>query len=48
VEGQCAQIYTLEGVFTSADTWEGTFSITFSGALCLDCTNQLFQVTGTR
>ena len=48
VEGQCLQTSTLEGAFTGPDTWEGTLSVTFSGMICLDCTNQLFQVTGTR
>jgi len=48
IDGSCTEMYTLEGTFTDENTWTGTFSASYSGTNCFDCTNQVFQVTGTR
>jgi hypothetical protein len=46
ISGACAETYTLAGTFTSADAFEATFTASFSGSYCLDCTTQTFPVTG--
>jgi hypothetical protein len=47
--GTCTESYRLVGSFTSASSFEGTFTATFTGgSLCFDCTAQTFTLTGTR
>jgi hypothetical protein len=46
--GNCNYIFTLTGSFTDNDTWQGTFKVAFSGIYCFDCTDQSFNITGTR
>lgn len=53
IAGGCTETYSLDGAFSDADTWTGTYSITFTGTECsclgLDpCLDQTFAVTGTR
>ncbi len=50
ITGDCTEQYGLVGEFTSADTWEGTISLRFTGSTCgfTTCTNQTWTVTGTR
>jgi len=45
--GGCTETYTLSGSFTDINTFTGTFEADYSGS-CLDCSNQIFSVTGTR
>jgi hypothetical protein len=46
--GTCAETYSLTGSFTDDDHWTATMTATFVGSLCLDCTNQSWDVTGSR
>ena len=51
--GGCTEIYTLDGTFCDANTWSGTFDMTFVGAECScfdfgPCLDQSFPVTATR
>jgi hypothetical protein len=49
--GSCDETYALSGAFTGPDTWDGTFTATFtpaSAGACFDCTNQSWDLTGTR
>jgi len=51
VPGSCDETYTLTGMFTDDDTWTGTYRSTFtprSAGACLDCTNQMHSMSGTR
>lgn len=49
ISGTCDEIYEFVGVFQDANTFTGTFSVTFSGGnWCFDCTAQSWLVTGTR
>jgi hypothetical protein len=53
ITGGCTETYSLEGSFSDANTWNGTFSVTFTGLDCdcwgVDpCVDQNFVVTGTR
>ena len=46
--GGCTETYNFEGEFTAADTFVGTFTASFTGRQCLDCTNQAWTgVVGT-
>jgi hypothetical protein len=45
--GTCDEIYSLEGMYTDADTWTGTFTAEFMGS-CFGCTYHSWAVTGTR
>jgi hypothetical protein len=45
--GICNETYSLVGDFTGSTTWTGTFHATYAGT-CLDCTAQMFAITGTR
>jgi hypothetical protein len=45
--GTCAETYSLDADFTGPDTWEGTFTASYSGS-CYDCEDQSWDVTGTR
>jgi hypothetical protein len=47
VPGVCAETYSLSGMFTSANTWTGTFTASFMGT-CIDCVNQSVALSGTR
>jgi len=44
----CSSEYTLEGGFVEGDTWEGTFTVDFTGTMCFDCVYQQWMLTGTR
>jgi len=51
--GGCNEIYTLDGAFVDANTWSGTFDMTFIGdeCSCFDfgpCLDQSFPVTAIR
>ena len=53
IAGGCTETYTLDGSFSDSDTWNGTYSITFTGLECdcwgIDpCVDQTFAVTGSR
>ncbi len=53
IAGGCTEAYSLEGSFSDANTWNGTYSVTFTGLECdcwgIDpCVDQNFVVTGTR
>jgi len=48
IPGSCDETYRILGTFTDEDTFTGTFSVTFTGALCDDCTSRSVPVTGTR
>jgi cysteine-rich repeat protein len=45
--GACTETYKLQGQFSDANNWTGTFSSTYSGS-CFDCFNQVWEVTGRR
>ncbi len=44
--GGCTEAYSLQGRFTSDTSWVGTFSATYTGSGCFDCTNQVFPISG--
>ena len=46
--GGCDENYTISGQFTNVDSFTGEFEAAFSGGYCADCTNQEWDVTGTR
>ncbi len=46
--GACAETYTIQGEFTGADSFEGSFQASFSGSYCYDCTLQSWTVYGHR
>jgi hypothetical protein len=46
--GGCDEIYTLVGAFIDEDTWLATFTVSFSGGLCFDCSYTSWEVTGSR
>jgi hypothetical protein len=46
--GGCDEIYTLVGTFIDEDTWQATFTVSFSGFSCFDCTFNSWSITGTR
>ena len=49
--GGCDEIYSLEGAFTDADTWEGQLFIRFQGEQCgwTNCVDQPpYDVIGRR
>lgn len=54
IPGTCTETYTLDGSFTGANTWTGTYAVTFTGpdCNCLDldpCIDQTFiNITATR
>lgn len=45
--GTCTERYQLNGAFTSATTFSGVFTMTFTGS-CFDCTAQSFPVQLSR
>ena len=49
IRGTCTETYTLEGRFTASDSFEGTFTAVFTGGTaCYDCSDQSWNVTGSR
>ena len=44
----CTATYTLTGTFTSPTHFNGTFSVTFTGFGCPNCTNQTFNISATK
>ncbi len=49
IPGSCTESYRLVGSFTSDTEFSGLFSASFTGgAMCVDCTNQNWQINGTR
>lgn len=55
IPGGCAETYSLVGSFTSANTWTGTYQVSFSGPDCscfgglgTPCVNQLYSITATK
>ena len=45
--GGCDENYKLTGTFTSNKSWQGTFSVQFTGS-CFNCSYQSWSVTGTK
>ncbi|MEZ4405118.1 MAG: hypothetical protein R3A52_01320 [Polyangiales bacterium] len=47
--GDCNEVYTLDGVFTTATRFMGTFSVSFAGVSCglTDCAERRWPVVGT-
>lgn len=43
--GLCDELYTLTGTFTSAMTFTGDFTATFTGGLCLECVTWIVPVS---
>jgi len=53
IGGLCDEQYDFDGSFTSGTTFSGTLTATFTdnsgtGFGCIDCTNQTWNLTGTR
>jgi len=50
VPGICIEDYSLSGMFSDSNNWTGTFGLTFTdgGGGCVDCTNQINAVAGSR
>ena len=49
IGGMVTGTYAISGSFTTADDWNGTFTITFIGDTGLtDCTNRQFPIQGER
>ena len=56
LQGGCTETYAVEGDFVDADTWSGTYTLTFTGNQCscfdgqlgTPCVNQVFPITATR
>jgi hypothetical protein len=48
VPGSCAETYRLMGAFTGDDVWSATFTASYAGGSCYDCTNRSWSVTGAR
>jgi cysteine-rich repeat protein len=50
VPGTCEETYRLQGQFSDANNWSGTFSAIYSGSggSCFNCVNQVWQVSGRR
>lgn len=48
--GACTESYTLSGTFTSATTFTGNITISYTGgaANCGDCTGGSWSVSGTK
>jgi len=44
----CDEYYRFSGTFSDADNFTGTLEVVFSGGVCLNCENQLWDVTGVR
>jgi hypothetical protein len=40
--------FRLQGMFTCANTWMGTWTATFGGSICSFCTHQMMAVRGSR
>lgn len=48
IPGDCTEQYRLMGRFTDANTFTATFSATFTGTGCYECTGYSVMVTGRR
>jgi hypothetical protein len=48
VRGSCTEVYAFSATFTSANTFDGTFTADFVGSGCFDCTDQTWTFTGSR
>ena len=48
ITGTCDETYTVSGTFTSEDSFEGVFMADFSGGMCLNCTQQTWNIEGVR
>jgi hypothetical protein len=46
--GGCTEYYTLLGSFTDDNTWEATFTVSFSGGSCFDCSQQSWNLVGNK
>ena len=49
--GTCDEVYTLSGIFLDANTFDGELTVEFqeqSPGACFDCTDQVFQISGSR
>ena len=47
INGSCDEQYTFAGDFTSETTYEGYLLVDFSGAFCLNCSQQYWVVSGS-
>ncbi|MCK6591923.1 MAG: hypothetical protein L6Q76_30590, partial [Polyangiaceae bacterium] len=55
IAGGCTETYELTGSFTGANTWSGTYTLTFSGSDCdcfgglgVPCVNQIYSISATK
>jgi hypothetical protein len=48
INGSCDEQYVIAGEFTSEDEYEGYFMVDFSGAFCLNCSQQFWTISGSR
>ena len=47
--GTCNETYNLSGTFNPDNSWDGTWSVSFSGGMfCFDCSYQSVNLTGTK
>jgi hypothetical protein len=46
--GSCTETYTLKGSFIDENTWQATFTVSFTGYMCFDCYNNQWTIVGTR
>ena len=46
INGTCDEQFTIAGEFTSETTYEAYFLVDFSGALCMNCTQQYWSISG--
>ncbi|MFH1531092.1 MAG: LamG-like jellyroll fold domain-containing protein [Pseudomonadota bacterium] len=46
--GTCNETYALTGTFNPDNSWNGTWSVNFSGMWCVDCSYKSVYLTGTK
>ena len=46
INGSCDEQYTIAGEFTSENTFEASFVVDFSGAFCVNCSQQVWSLSG--
>lgn len=46
--GSCSITFTLTGTFTTENQFTGTFTVSFAGGFCQNCTTQTYNITATR
>lgn len=48
LSASCTTTYTLSGAFSSPTQFTGTFTVTFTGFGCQNCTNHTFNISASR